>query len=229
MSHTHVEEHPHIHGPQPQSPGIPAQAPDPALQAIIEADFRPVPLILGPENASALCEAHSLEKCTDCNVDFVNTNRLAKLLVMNPSLMCPPPPNIVSQKLSQAVNNMKEEGNVRSLQHKVLHSTCDLYSPFHRPSSRRVPMLSPSPATQWQLTSSSNVHHGKPSSSCARNFPPSYPIVPPHISNPVTTSAHLSTQTPSSPSAVIGAKAILESRKPSWVSENIPKPRMQSG
>ena len=96
---------------QPQSPISPL--PDPALQAVIEADFRPVNLTLGPpDNSTILCQAHSIEKCADCSLDFVNTNRLTKLLLLNPNLMCPPPPNVVSQKLTQAINNMKDEGNV---------------------------------------------------------------------------------------------------------------------
>jgi len=87
-------------------------APDPALQDLIEQDFRPVTLTTGPpDNSVALCEKHSLEKCTDCDIDFVNLNRMAKLLVNNPNLLCPPPANVVSQKLTQAVNNTKEEGN----------------------------------------------------------------------------------------------------------------------
>jgi translocation protein SEC72 len=89
--------------------------PDPALQDIIEQDFRPVTLTTGPpDNSVALCEKHSLEKCTDCDIDFISLNRLAKLLVNNPNLLCPPPANVISQKLTQAVNNTKEEGNVRS-------------------------------------------------------------------------------------------------------------------
>ncbi|KAF9054636.1 hypothetical protein BJ165DRAFT_1332943, partial [Panaeolus papilionaceus] len=59
----------------------------------------------------AVCDSHKLEKCDDCNVDFINTNRLSKLLAANPNLLCPPPANIVSQKLSQMVTATKEEGN----------------------------------------------------------------------------------------------------------------------
>jgi len=46
-------------------------------------------------------------------VDFVNTNRLSKLLAANPNLLCPPPSNVVSQKLSQMVTSTKDDGNVR--------------------------------------------------------------------------------------------------------------------
>ncbi|KAI0272455.1 hypothetical protein BC834DRAFT_948766 [Gloeopeniophorella convolvens] len=85
--------------------------PDPVMQAVIEADFRPVDLALDPTNVNALCAAHSLEKCDDCDVDYVQLNRLSKVLAANPTLLCPPPPNVVNQKLSQMVNQTKEEGN----------------------------------------------------------------------------------------------------------------------
>lgn len=111
-SHTHApgEEHSHSHGPQQPQQMMPA--PDPALQALIDQDFRPVPLALGADGAIAVCEPHKLEKCDNCNVDFVNTNRLSRLLVANPNLLCPPPSNIVSQKLTQMVTGAKDEGNV---------------------------------------------------------------------------------------------------------------------
>ncbi|KAF8159856.1 hypothetical protein B0H34DRAFT_655508 [Crassisporium funariophilum] len=115
-SHTHApgEEHSHSHGPEspqsPQSPGLP-QA-DPVLQAQIDQDYIPVPVALGSDNTIALCADHKLEKCDDCNVDFINTNRLSRLLVANPNLLCPPPSNVISQKLTQMVTSTKEEGNV---------------------------------------------------------------------------------------------------------------------
>ena len=115
-SHTHApgQEHSHSHGP-PQSPASPGHpVPDPLLQALIDQDFIPVPLTLSSDTTSALCASHQLEKCDDCNVDFVNTNRLARILVANPSLLCPPPSNVISQKLTQKVQSTKEEGNVRS-------------------------------------------------------------------------------------------------------------------
>jgi translocation protein SEC72 len=86
--------------------------PDPALQAMIDQDFRPVPLALGSDGTIGVCEPHKLEKCDSCNLDFVNTNRLSRLLVANPSLLCPPPSNVVSQKLTQMVTSAKDEGNV---------------------------------------------------------------------------------------------------------------------
>lgn len=118
-THTHGPgDAPHSHGPpaqqQPQQMAPPPPKPDPLMQAIIEADFKPVDMALGPLDASqALCAKHAQEKCAECGVDYLALNRLAKLLVHNPTLKCPPPPNVVSQKLSQAINTTKEEGNVR--------------------------------------------------------------------------------------------------------------------
>ncbi|RDX48134.1 hypothetical protein OH76DRAFT_1329777, partial [Lentinus brumalis] len=59
----------------------------------------------------ALCGKHKLEKCDDCGVDYRNLNRLSRILVANPNLRCPPPPQVVSQNLSTAINNTKEQGN----------------------------------------------------------------------------------------------------------------------
>lgn len=89
--------------------------PDPALQALIDQDFRPVPVALAGDGTLAVCEPHKLEKCDPCNVDFVNTNRLSRLLVANPSLLCPPPSNVVSQNLTKMVTGAKDEGNVSNL------------------------------------------------------------------------------------------------------------------
>ncbi|KXN87688.1 Translocation protein sec72 [Leucoagaricus sp. SymC.cos] len=112
-SHTHApgEEHSHSHSHGPQQPQSVMPTPDPALQALIDQDFRPVPIALANDGAVAVCEPHKLEKCDNCNVDFVNTNRLSRLLVANPSLLCPPPSNVVSQKLTQMVTSTKDEGN----------------------------------------------------------------------------------------------------------------------
>src|ERR1700761_554453 len=107
-SHTHApgENHSHSHGP-PQPVMQPTA--DPKMQALIEADFQIVPLSLSPDNHMALCAAHSLEKCAECGTDYLNMNRLSKVLASNPTLLCPPPSTVVSQKLSQAVTTMKEE------------------------------------------------------------------------------------------------------------------------
>ncbi|EGN95115.1 hypothetical protein SERLA73DRAFT_61312 [Serpula lacrymans var. lacrymans S7.3] len=82
------------------------------MQVIIEQDFSVVDLAIGgPNNSFAFCEPHKLEKCTDCDIDFVSVNRLSKILLGSPNLRCPPPANVVSQKLSQAITNTKDEGN----------------------------------------------------------------------------------------------------------------------
>ncbi|KAF6753122.1 hypothetical protein DFP72DRAFT_849486 [Ephemerocybe angulata] len=110
-SHTHApgEEHTHSHDHGPHSPIDPPT--DPASQALIDQDFVPVALAVSPDGHNALCAEHKLEKCDSCNVDFINTNRLARLLASNPSLLCPPPNNVVSQQLSQMVQRTKDEGN----------------------------------------------------------------------------------------------------------------------
>ena len=114
MSHSHSHapgESSHSHGPQqPQQAIMPS--PDPALLALIDQDFHPVPLALGTDGVSAVCEPHKLEKCDNCNLDFDVTNRLTRLLAINPNLACPPPSNVVSQKLTQLVTAAKDEGNV---------------------------------------------------------------------------------------------------------------------
>ncbi|KAJ3745810.1 hypothetical protein DFH05DRAFT_1524086 [Lentinula detonsa] len=125
MSHSHShapgESHSHSHGPpqlqpQPQPQTLPT--PDPAFLAVIEADFRPVSITLAADNITLLCEAHNLDKCSICNLDYINLNRLSKILAQNPKLKAPPPGNIVSKNLSQAVNNTKEEGNAFYKMHK---------------------------------------------------------------------------------------------------------------
>jgi len=86
--------------------------PDPVMQARIDADFRSVDLAVGgPGHAFAFCNPHKREKCDVCNLDFTALNRISKVLLTNPNIRCPPPPNVVQQKLSQAVTNTKEEGN----------------------------------------------------------------------------------------------------------------------
>jgi translocation protein SEC72 len=87
--------------------------PDPVMQAAIEADFRSVDLALDSTNVSVICAPHSREKCDECDADYTHLNRLSKVLTANPNFLCPPPPNVVNQKLSQIVNQTKEEGNVR--------------------------------------------------------------------------------------------------------------------
>ena len=121
MSQTHTHgpgTHPgHTHGPPaPQPPQMAVRAPDPIMQAIIAASHRPVDFVLGPpDDNSVLCVPHKLEKCADCDVDYVGMNRLARTLHQNTNLRCPPPPQLVNKPLSQAVTNTKEEGNVSLL------------------------------------------------------------------------------------------------------------------
>lgn len=87
--------------------------PDPVLQAVIDSDFKPVNLKLGgPDGVSVLSGANSEEVDEENGLDFARLNRLSKLLATNPNLRCPPPPTVVSQKLSQVINGTKEEGNV---------------------------------------------------------------------------------------------------------------------
>ncbi len=113
---------------QPQQQTMQAQVPqqilprpDPVMQAVIEADFRLVDLTLDSTNVAALCATHSNEKCDECDMDYTQLNRLSKVFAANPTLLCPPPPNVVNQKLSQVINQTKEEGNVRAF---VLYQPC---------------------------------------------------------------------------------------------------------
>jgi translocation protein SEC72 len=86
---------------------------DPLIQEVIDANFQPVNLKFGPpDNTVILSAFNSQEKDAENEMDFTGLNRLTKLLVTNPNIRCPPPPNVVSQKLSVAINNTKEEGNV---------------------------------------------------------------------------------------------------------------------
>ncbi|KAI9067974.1 hypothetical protein FKP32DRAFT_212961 [Trametes sanguinea] len=184
MSHSHShapgQPHNHSHGPQPpQQPQQPQatmamRPPDPLMQAVIEESFRPVDLALGPpENATALCAAHKLEKCADCGEDFRALNRLSRLLVANPNLRCPPPPQVVSQNLTQAISNTKDEGNVRE---RVLGACSRAFCAKRVPRtfrhcSRAASTYRPSNGTPWPLASPSSARHGRPSSSCAKSSP----------------------------------------------------------
>lgn len=124
--HTHGPNTPanHTHGPpqmaQMQQPqGMPQQrpAPDPVLQAAIEADFKPVALGLGnaeKERSIALCREHKKESCPECGLDFVAMNAMAKMFSMAPADAILPPPNVVPPARAQAVSKTKDEGNVCS-------------------------------------------------------------------------------------------------------------------
>lgn len=125
MSHSHSHapgQPPHSHGPPPPNMQQQQQqqqqmkavmpTPDPVMQAVIEASFVPVDIAFGPpDNGSALCQEHKKDKCAECDVDFSSLNRMSWLLHMNPNLRCPPPPQMLTQKLTQAVTQVKEEGN----------------------------------------------------------------------------------------------------------------------
>lgn len=118
MAQPQLQQQQGLPPPQPGQPRpgpmMPTPQPDPVMQARIDADFRPVDLAVGgPGHAFAFCNKHKLEKCDECNIDFTALNRVSKILVTNPNLRCPPPPTVVQQKLSQAVTNTKDEGNVR--------------------------------------------------------------------------------------------------------------------
>lgn len=117
QGNAHAHPHPPQGQPSPQQgpprPMGPPPSADPAVQAAIDASFRPVNLTLNEEQTQMFCGPHKLEKCEECDVDYVTTNRLAALLVRNPNLLCPPPPNVIQKQLTATVNSMKEEGNVR--------------------------------------------------------------------------------------------------------------------
>jgi translocation protein SEC72 len=87
--------------------------PDPLLQAVIDADFKPINLKLGgPDGNLVLSGGNSEEVDAENGLDFTRLNKLTKLLGTNPNLRCPPPPAVISQQLSQVINRAKEEGNV---------------------------------------------------------------------------------------------------------------------
>ena len=121
MSHSHShapgEIHSHSHGPPtpltPHTPNLPQS--DPVLQALIDQDFKPAPIKIGAEPHIAVCEAHSQEKCSDCDLDFTTLNRMSRIFANNPNLPYPPPANVVTQRLTQMVTSTKEEGNVSRL------------------------------------------------------------------------------------------------------------------
>lgn len=165
--------------PQPGQPMqrppqmMPPPQPDPVMQARIDADFRPVDLAVGgPGHAFAFCNKHKVEKCDECNVDFTALNRISKILVTNPNLRCPPPPTVVQQKLSQAVTNTKDEGNVRiesGIAYTVAHTV-------GRTSTNSINARKPLPSTILLQASQCNVHLGKAQQCFGRSCQPSSQI-----------------------------------------------------
>ncbi|KAH8832856.1 hypothetical protein DL96DRAFT_1694798 [Flagelloscypha sp. PMI_526] len=117
MSHGHShapgEDHNHSHGPSPpqQQQQAPLAGTDPAGQSLIDQDFKPVDIALGQESHIALCGPHKLERCKDCDIDYVPLNRMSRILAQNPNLRCFPPPNAVTNNLSTTVTSTKDEGN----------------------------------------------------------------------------------------------------------------------
>lgn len=155
--------------PRPPQMMLPPQ-PDPVMQARIDADFRPADIAVGgPGHGFAFCNKHKLEKCSDCNVDFIGLNRISKILIANPNLRCPPPSNVVQQKLSQAVTNTKEEGNVRTVSgiaYSVAHTV-------DRTSTKSINAKRHLPGTMLLQTSPCNDHLGKTQQCFARSCLPS--------------------------------------------------------
>lgn len=154
MSHTHGPGQPsHSHSPtppgaqqqqqqQPQAQAqqyVPPPAPDAKMQALIEADYKPVNMRLaGPGDAQAFCVPHGLDRCADCGIDFTSTNALARIFTANPNLVVPPPPQIVQQQRSQAVTKTKDDGNVRVVLIVGYASRVFIYCGVYRRCSRRI-------------------------------------------------------------------------------------------
>lgn len=91
-------------------------APDPAIIAAIDAQFRAVDLIMGGDNMNSmlLCKPHKLDVCAECGTDFFLTNQTARVFSALPKeIPVPPPPNVVHPQRSPLVQKAKEEGNVR--------------------------------------------------------------------------------------------------------------------
>ncbi|KAG8834551.1 hypothetical protein FRC17_008385 [Serendipita sp. 399] len=159
--HTHGPGTPANHTHGPPSPLTPQQAqqlmmqqqaaqaqmgqqrpaPDPVLQAAIEADFKPVALALGDAekpSSIALCREHKKETCTDCGLDFTAMNAMAKMFAMAPPDAILPPPNVVQQARAQAVSKTKDEGN--ALYKKNQHvAAINMYTTAMQISSSRPP------------------------------------------------------------------------------------------
>ena len=148
--HSHSHDHGgHDHGhshdhPQQQPQQAQAPTPDPIMQAIMDAQYRPVALKTSVENPhQAFCEAHGVETCATCGTDFSKLNMLARALVAQPELAIPPPPNIVHPGRSAAVTKSKEEGNVRRgcFPSAFIRSDTFLKRQAHYKAGRHVPAI----------------------------------------------------------------------------------------
>ncbi|KAH7093914.1 hypothetical protein BKA62DRAFT_721802 [Auriculariales sp. MPI-PUGE-AT-0066] len=99
---------------QQQQQQAPAPRADPVMQAIIDADFKPVSLQLGgePTNTVVVCKPHAKETCAECKTDFAALNQLTKSLINRPELAFPPPPQVQPPPhRSAAITKTKEDGN----------------------------------------------------------------------------------------------------------------------
>lgn len=218
----HSHQHAHGHA-QPNAPQMMAPQIDPAVQARIDANFRPVDLAIGgPALAFAFCQNHKREKCTDCNVDFSSLNRISKIFITNPNLRCPPPPTVVQQKLSQAVTNTKDEGNVRTAFIDLFGSHFDSRT---RTCIKWESIKKHSPNTTLPPILQCSDHLGRTPPCSARSSPPSCLTGLPRFSSWVIISVHWSTQRQSSPSAETGQKATSGRQRPLLGSEGWRKPR----
>ncbi|QRV88683.1 translocation protein Sec72 [Ceratobasidium sp. AG-Ba] len=116
-SHDGPGGHNHSHSPQPGPPQqlLNPDPIDPALQADMDASFKPRPVkLVGPEGhttCQAVCIEHGQDKCDDCGVDYSDLNLLARMLVQAPNLIVPPPPQVTDKSRSAHVAKFKDEGN----------------------------------------------------------------------------------------------------------------------
>lgn len=114
MSHPHPHPHPHPGQPQPgPQPGqMQVNAPDPAVVAAIDAQYRPVALKLGGEggDSAVLCEPHGNEVCATCGTDFFLLNQTARVLRSFPKEMPVPPSTKYSSPSALAASPKSERG-----------------------------------------------------------------------------------------------------------------------
>ncbi|KAF8328452.1 uncharacterized protein EI90DRAFT_3065405 [Cantharellus anzutake] len=113
-AHPNPQQQPQQSQQHPQAQQMQVSPPEPAVQAAIDAQFRPVNLKLGADDgkAIALCASHGREVCGDCGLDFTMLNQTSRVLQSLPSEMpVPPPPHVVHPQRSPLVQKAKEEGN----------------------------------------------------------------------------------------------------------------------